>query len=73
MRHQVSGKKLSRDSGQRKALFKSLINSLVTRGQIKTTESKAKAVRPLVEKLMAATPVRLSTAERLSVTSPELE
>lgn len=52
MRHRVKGKKLSRDSSQRKALFKSLISVLIIRGQIKTTESKAKAVRSLVEKLI---------------------
>ena len=52
MRHRVKGKKLSRDSSQRKALFKSLISALIIRGQIKTTESKAKAVRSLVEKLI---------------------
>jgi large subunit ribosomal protein L17 len=52
MRHQVKGKKLSRDSSQRKALFKNLINALVIPGEIKTTESKAKAIRGLVDKLI---------------------
>lgn len=52
MRHRVAGKKLSRRRGHRKALFKNLINSLVLHGEIKTTESKAKAVRRLVEKLI---------------------
>lgn len=53
MRHQVAGKKLSRDRKQRKALFKNLINALILYGEIKTTESKAKAVRRLAEKLIA--------------------
>lgn len=52
MRHQVKGKKLSRNSAQRKALFKNLINALVIHGEIKTTESKAKAIRGLVDKLI---------------------
>lgn len=52
MRHRVAGKKFSRDRGHRKALFKNLINALVIRGEVKTTESKAKAVRRLVEKLI---------------------
>jgi len=52
MRHQIKGKKLSRDSSQRKALFKNLINALVIHGEIKTTESKAKAIRGLVDKLI---------------------
>lgn len=53
MRHQVKGKKLSRNSSQRKALFKSLINALVIHGEIKTTESKARAIRGLVDKLIS--------------------
>jgi len=52
MRHQVTGKKLNIDRNQRKALFKSLINSLVIHGQIKTTLAKAKAIRRLAEKLI---------------------
>jgi large subunit ribosomal protein L17 len=52
VRHRVKGKKLSRTSSQRKALFKGLINALVIHGEIKTTESKAKAVRGLVDKLI---------------------
>jgi large subunit ribosomal protein L17 len=52
MKHQVKGKKLSRDFSERKALFKSLINSLIIHGEIKTTESKAKAIRGLVDKLI---------------------
>ena len=52
MRHQVTGKKLNLDRSQRKALFKGLINSLVIKGQIKTTLAKAKAVGRLAEKLI---------------------
>lgn len=53
MRHRVKGKKLSRNSSQRKALFKGLINSLFIHGAIETTESKAKAIRGLVDKLIS--------------------
>lgn len=52
MKHRVAGKKLSLDRAQRKTLFKNLINALVIHGEIKTTESKAKAVRGLVDKLI---------------------
>jgi len=52
MRHRVFGKRLSRDRSHRKALFKNLIKSLIVNGEIKTTESKAKAVRRLVEKII---------------------
>ncbi len=52
MKHRVAGKKFSRDHGARKALFKGLINSLILHNQIKTTESRAKRTRSLVEKLV---------------------
>lgn len=53
MRHRVAGRKLSRNINQRKALFKNLINDLVIHGAVKTTEAKAKAIRGIVEKLIA--------------------
>lgn len=52
MRHRVFGKKLSLTRSQRKSLFKKLISALVIHGQIKTTETKAKAIRGLVDKLI---------------------
>lgn len=52
MRHHVFGRKLNRDSKEKKALFKSLILSLIARGKIKTTLAKAKAVHGLAEKLV---------------------
>jgi large subunit ribosomal protein L17 len=52
MRHQRSGKKLGRDSAHRKALFANLTASLIEHGRIKTTETKAKAVRPIAEKMI---------------------
>jgi len=65
MRHRVVGKKLSRDRDHRKALFKNLIKALVIHGEIKTTESKAKAVRRLVEKLITKGKARTLHARRL--------
>jgi large subunit ribosomal protein L17 len=52
MRHQRSGKKLGRDSAHRKALYANLTASLIEHGRIKTTETKAKAVRPVAEKMI---------------------
>lgn len=52
MRHQKSGRKLSRNIKQRKALFKNLVQSLILKEEIKTTEAKAKAVKSLVDKLI---------------------
>lgn len=52
MRHRVSGKKLSRNRGQRKALFRGLISELIKRGEIETTEARAKAIKPRVDRLL---------------------
>jgi large subunit ribosomal protein L17 len=52
LRHQRSGKKLGRDSAHRKALYANLTASLIEHGRIRTTEAKAKAVRPIAEKMI---------------------
>jgi large subunit ribosomal protein L17 len=52
MRHQRSGKKLGRDAAHRKALYANLTASLIEHGRIRTTETKAKAVRPIAEKMI---------------------
>ncbi|MEE8131576.1 MAG: 50S ribosomal protein L17 [Candidatus Paceibacterota bacterium] len=52
MRHLKKTKKFHRKKGQRIALFKNLANNLILKGKIETTEEKAKAVRPRVEKLI---------------------
>ncbi len=52
MRHGYFGRKLSRTTNERKRLFVNLARELVKRGSIKTTIAKAKAVQPLIEKLI---------------------
>jgi large subunit ribosomal protein L17 len=52
MRHQKSGRKLSRRTDQRKALLMNLAVSLIKHGKIKTTDAKAKEVRPFVERMV---------------------
>lgn len=52
MRHQKKGKKLGRTAAPRKALFRSLVTSFVIYEKIKTTEAKAKALRPIAEKMI---------------------
>lgn len=52
MRKNVFGRQFKRDTNERKALFKSLISSLVLTGRIKTTEEKAKAIRGDVDKII---------------------
>ena len=52
MPHQRRLRKLRRPGGQRKALFRGLIRSLFIHERIRTTEAKAKAVRPLAERMV---------------------
>jgi large subunit ribosomal protein L17 len=52
MRHHNANKKFGRQAGQREALMRSLVVSLVTHEKIMTTESKAKALRPAIEKMI---------------------
>jgi large subunit ribosomal protein L17 len=52
MKHARAGKKLGRDAAHRKALYSNLAGSLFEHGRIKTTEAKAKAVRPIAEKMI---------------------
>lgn len=52
MRHQRAGKKLGRDAAHRKALYSNLAGALIEHGRIKTTVTKAKAVKPLAEQMI---------------------
>ncbi len=52
MRHQRDRRKLSRSASHRKALFMNLSREVINHERIKTTEAKAKAVAPEVEKLI---------------------
>jgi len=54
MRHRLFGKKLGRNHNQRQALFRSLLKSIFKYSAIETTQAKAKAVLPLVEKFCQA-------------------
>ncbi len=52
MRHQKTRHKLSRDSAHRKALLRTLCQEVIEHERIQTSEAKAKAVKPEVEKLL---------------------
>jgi large subunit ribosomal protein L17 len=52
MRHQKTTHKLSRDSAHRKALLMNLSKEIIEHERIETTEAKAKAVKPEVERLI---------------------
>ncbi len=51
-RHGYKGRKFHRETDQRRAMMKSLADSLIEHGSIETTISKAKELRPYVEKLV---------------------
>ncbi|MCX6591468.1 MAG: 50S ribosomal protein L17 [Acidobacteria bacterium] len=52
MRHRVGGYKLKRDKGSRNSLLKGLVTSIIEHERIITTIPKAKAVQPLVERMI---------------------
>ena len=52
MRHGKSGYKLKRDGGSRNSLLKGLVTSVIDQERIVTTVPKAKAIKPLVDKMI---------------------
>src|SRR6202521_4620454 len=52
MKHKVAGFKLKRNVAARRSLFRNLVTSVIEHERVVTTLPKAKAVRPLVEKMI---------------------
>ncbi|MGD0801603.1 MAG: 50S ribosomal protein L17 [Terracidiphilus sp.] len=52
MRHRNAGFKLGRNTSHRRALLRNLTTSVLMEDRVETTVTKAKAVRPLVEKMI---------------------
>jgi large subunit ribosomal protein L17 len=52
MRHRKAGRQLGRNSGHRRALFRSLVTSILEHERIETTLPKAKEMRSFVEKMI---------------------
>jgi large subunit ribosomal protein L17 len=52
MRHRKTTPKLGRPTAHRKSLIKNLANSLILYEKIKTTEAKAKTLKPILEKMI---------------------
>ena len=52
MRHKVAGRKLSRPTGHRIAMYHNLVTELLKYEKITTTEAKAKEVRSIAEKMI---------------------
>ncbi|OGH18987.1 MAG: 50S ribosomal protein L17 [Candidatus Levybacteria bacterium RIFCSPHIGHO2_12_FULL_38_12] len=76
MKKKVFGRKFKRDRNERKALFKSLLSSLVLEERIKTTEQKAKAIKGRAEKLVTQAIKKGKTSQSLMqeyLTPPAIE
>ncbi|MCK5095906.1 MAG: 50S ribosomal protein L17 [Candidatus Pacebacteria bacterium] len=52
MRHHVGNRKFGRQTDERRAFMRSLAIALIENGKIKTTEARAKELRPFIEKLV---------------------
>jgi len=52
MRHNIAGRRLSRDSSHRQAMYRNLVTDLLKHEKIVTTEAKAKEVRGMAEKMI---------------------
>lgn len=65
MRHHKKVNKFERKTGSRTALIKNLADSLIVYEKIKTTEAKAKAIRPCVERLVTISKKNNLAARRL--------
>ena len=64
MRHGKKGRKFGRERNVRKGLVRSLVRSLVLKERIKTTEAKAKEIRPKIERLVTKAKANTITSAR---------
>ena len=53
MRHRVKSKKLNRDEAHLDSMLRNLATSVILYEKVKTTQSKAKMIKPIVEKLIS--------------------
>lgn len=63
----MSYRRLGRNSGARKAVFKSLLAAFFTHGRIETTEAKAKELRKFAEKVITLAKRGDLSARRLAI------
>lgn len=72
MRHRVKGKTLGRKKEPREMMLRNLASSVLIYEKVQTTEAKAKAVKPLVEKMITVSKKGDLTARRkLIATLPQ--
>ncbi|MEK7114212.1 MAG: 50S ribosomal protein L17 [Patescibacteria group bacterium] len=68
MAHTTKAQTFHRETGQRAALIRSLARSLVLEERISTTEAKAKALRPFIERLVSYAKTNTLASRRLAIT-----
>jgi len=69
MRHRIFGKQLSRTTAHRKSLRRNMAASLIEHETVRTTEAKAKELRPFVEKLITLAKIGTLHARRQVITA----
>ena len=52
MRHRKAGNQLGRNTSHRRAMLRNMVTSIFKYEQIETTDAKAKAIRPIAEKMI---------------------
>ena len=67
MRHHVKNRKLGRKTDERKAFMRSLARALIKNEKIKTTETRAKELRPFIEKLITKGKVDTLSSHRIII------
>jgi large subunit ribosomal protein L17 len=67
MAYTTKAQTFHREAGQRRALLKSLARALVMEERISTTEAKAKALRPFVERLVTYAKKNTLATRRLTI------
>lgn len=67
MRHRKAGRQLGRDSSHRRALYRSLVTSLIEHERIETTEAKAKEIRIFADQMISLGKEKTLAARRRAV------
>ena len=52
MRHRKAGNQLGRNTSHRRAMLRNMVTSLLKYEKIETTDAKAKAIKPIAEKMI---------------------
>ncbi len=72
MKHQKTGRVLSRNRNQRRALSKTMLGSLILHGRIETTEAKAKELKDAIDRHVNRAKAAAHDAERRVASMREL-